>query len=250
MKRSDLGLPITRYNIKELGWKDLLRVFLPLTVLVLLPVSYGFWRTLYGYSNFGPAAAAAWGRNWFLLGAGLVLLLLLYSLSRLRKAHTWIEVYRWGLLFHLPPGKKRILEWKEIKGITSYSVKRSFLSPGSKIKEHLILYSRGRSPIRCHPNLKNLGGLKKIIKKQVYGRLNPVMIQAFNNGEILPFGEIRLSKQALFMPTREIPWEIIEGINVHKGIFIVKLSEQKNLETPIRKIQNLEILVHLIRTEI
>ena len=73
MKKNDLGSPITKYHLKELGWKDLLRVFLPLLVIVLTPVGYGFWRTVYGYSSFGPAAAATWGRDWFLIGGVLVI---------------------------------------------------------------------------------------------------------------------------------------------------------------------------------
>jgi hypothetical protein len=102
MKKPDLGTPIISYYVKQLLWKDLLREFLPLLLAVLAPVFYGFWRTLYGYSNFGPAAAAVWGRNWFLLGGLLLIIVLFYTINRLKKAHTWVKVFRWGLIFHFP----------------------------------------------------------------------------------------------------------------------------------------------------
>jgi len=250
MKKPDLGTPITKYVIKELRWSDLLRVFLPLLLAVLAPIAYGFWRTLYGYSSFGPAAAAAWGRTWFLIGGFLVLFLLFFSLSRLKKAHTWIEIYKWGLFFHFPLGRKKILNWEDILGLTSYSVTKSFFGLGKRTDQHLILHSRRFNPILCHPRLKKIEGLKKNIKKQVYKRIQPAFLRAFKDGEIIPFGEVSLSKQSLILPKQEIPWDYLEGISVQKGIFIIKLTDQSQHEVPIRKIQNLEILVHLIKTEI
>jgi hypothetical protein len=250
MKKPELGTPITKYIIKDLRWRDLLRVFLPFLLVVLTPIAYGFWRTLYGFSSFGPAAAASWGRTWFLIGGVLVLFLLFYSLNRLKKAHTWIEMYRWGLFFHFPLGRKKILNWEDIFGLTSYSVTKSFFGLGKKTDQNLILHSRRFKPILCNPRLERIEGLKKNIKKQVYARVQPAFVQAFSTGEIIPFGEVSLSKRSLFLPKQEIPWEFLKGISVQKGIFIIKLTDQNQLEVPIRKIQNLEILVHLLKTEI
>jgi hypothetical protein len=114
----------------------------------------------------------------------------------------------------------------------------------------LILHSRRYPPLQCHPDLHDREGLKKTIKKQVYPRLRPRLLQAFQGGKIIPFGEVTISKQKLSLPKQEIPWEYIDGITVQKGIFIVKLSAEKRIEIPIRKIQNIEILIHLIKTEI
>ncbi len=127
MKESNRETPITKYHLQELTWRDFFRVFLPLIIVVLTPLGYGLWRTLYGYSSFGPAAAAAWGKTWFYISGILIILLLLYTYRRLRRAHTWINFYSWGLELHFPPGRKRILKWDEIVGITSYSINKSIL---------------------------------------------------------------------------------------------------------------------------
>jgi hypothetical protein len=249
-KRSELGSPIARYSLQELRWRDLLRVFIPLTLAVLTPVGYGLWRTYYGYTHFGPAAASVWGRTWFLLGGVCVILLLFYSLRRLKKAHTWIEVYPWGLYLHYPPGRKRVLQWDDIHGITSYSIKKRFLRVINHTKHYLYLHSQKYSPLLCHPNLNDREGLKKTIKQQVFDRIRPKLHKAISAGQIIPFGNASISKKVLYLKDQEIPWEYVEEISVEKGIFIIKLSPQKKIELPIRKIQNLEILIHLIKTEI
>lgn len=250
MKESNQETPITTYNLQELIWRDLLRVFLPLILIVLVPLGYGLWRTLYGYSSFGPAAAAAWGKTWFYISGILVIILLLYTYRRLKRAHTWIQVYSWGLKFHFPAGRKRILKWNEIVGITSYSINKSFLRSARRKKQYLILYSERYRPIQVHPGIRDQEGLKKIIKKQTYKLLQPLLAQAFLNGKILPFGDVSISKKRIILPKVEVPWDYIEGISVEKGEFIINLTEKKTIEIPIRKIINLEILLHLIKTEI
>lgn len=249
-KRSELGSPITRYSIQEIQWRDLWMVFLPLSLVALIPVGIGLWRTLYGYSNYGPAAAAAWGRNWFICSGIFTIILLLYTLRRLTRAHTWLEVYTWGLYLHYPPGRKRMLKWEDITGITSYSITKRFLRVIRRTKHYLILHSLRYSPLLCHPDFERREGLKKTIKKQVYKRLKPLLENEFKSGKIITFGEISIDKGAVNHKKQDIPWEYIEGITVEKGIFNLNLTTQKNIELPIRKIQNLEILIHLIKTEI
>jgi len=61
---------------------------------------------------------------------------------------------------------------------------------------------------------------------------------------------VTVSKEKLILPKVEVPWDYIEGISVEKGVIIINLSEQNTIEIPIRKIVNLEILIHLIKTEI
>jgi hypothetical protein len=219
-------------------------------ILVIAPLGYGLWRTLYGYSSFGPAAAAAWGRSWFLISGILLIFLLLYAFRRIRRSHTWVHVYHWGLVLHFPPGRKRRLAWEDIQGITTYSINKSFLRLINRKRSFTILYSDKYQPLQCHPELHDLEGLKKIIKKQIYKNLTPKYIQAFKNGRTLPFGGVSISKHKLTLPSSELPWDYIEGIAVQKGNFVINLTEQNKIEVPIRKIINLEILLHLIKTEI
>ncbi len=92
--------------------------------------------------------------------------------------------------------------------------------------------------------------MKKIIKKHIYKTLQPKLSQAFSNGKTIPFGDVSISKEKLILPKVEIPWDFIEGISVERGMFMIKLTAKNTIEIPIRKILNLEILIHLIKTEI
>lgn len=241
---------LTEYYLQQLRWRDLWRVFLPLILVVLAPLGYGLWRTLYGYSSFGPAAAASWGQTWFLISGVLVIPLLLYTLRRLRRVHTWIKLYPWGLEYHQPLRRKKQLSWEEIQGITTYSVSKSFLGIFPKTRDHLILFSGKHPPFHCHPELARQAGLTKVIKQQVYQLLKPKLIQAFKNGRTLPFGGISISREKLVLPKLEIPWEFLEGISVQKGTFLIKLTAQNAVEVPIRNLINLEILIQIVKTEI
>ncbi len=250
MKAAQQSQPLAEYYLQELSWRDLFRVFLPLILLSLAPFGYGLWRTLYGYSSFGPAAAANWGTSWFILSAFLVIPLLLYALRRLRRAHTWIKIYPWGVEYHQPLRRKRKLAWEEIQGITTYSIHKSFLGLFSHTKHHFSLYSPAAPPFHCHPELTERAGLKKVIKQQTYQHIKPKLIKAFKDGKTIPFGGISISKEKLILPQVEVPWEFLDGISVQKGTFLIKLTAQNTLEVPIKNLINLEILIHLIKTEI
>ena len=250
MNAAQQNHPLAEYYLQKLHWRDLLRVFLPLILLVLAPFGYGLWRTLYGYSSFGPAAAAAWGKTWFMASGTLVILLLLYSLRRLRRAHSWLKVFSWGIEYHQPLHQKKRLTWNDIQGITTYSISKSVLGLMRKTKHHLILYSAKSSPFHCHPELTEKPGLIKVIKQQVYAILKPKLTAVFKEGKTIPFGGVSISREQMTLPNNNIPWNFLEGISVEKGSFLVKLTAQNSIEVPIRNLINLEILIHLIKTEI
>ena len=250
MKKSKKAQPLSEYRLQELGWKAMFQVFLPLVLVTLSPLVYGLWRTLYGYSSFGPAAAYRWGRAWFYVSGVLVILLLLYALRRLIRAHTWVRVFPWGIQFHLPLRRKKHLKWEEISGISTYSINKSFTPLINKTKHYLVLYSGKYRPFTCPSELTRKPGLVKVIKNQVYKLLTPRLTQAFKDGKTIPFGGISISKKKANLPSQEIPWEFLEGVSLDKGNFRIKLTAGSTVEIPIRNLINLEILLQLIKTEI
>jgi len=223
---------------------------LPLILLVLSPLIYGLWRTLYGYSSYGPAAALKWGRIWFYLSGILVIFLLLFTLRWLVRSHTWVRIYSWGIQYHLPLRRKKYLKWEEISGISTYSINKSFTPLINNTKHYLVLYSRKSRPFVCHPELTRRPGLVKVVKSQVYKILRPRLTQAFKEGRTIPFGGLSISNKKIILPALEIPWEFLGGISLEKGNFLIKLTAGNTVEIPIRNLINLDILVQLIKTEI
>lgn len=250
MNKSKKAQPLSEYRLQELGWKAVFQVFLPLILVTLAPLAYGLWRTLYGYSSFGPAAAYLWGRNWFYLSGVLVIFLLLYTLRRLVRSHTWIRIFPWGIQYHLPLRRKKHLQWKEITGISTYSINKSFTPLINRKKHILVLYSGKHRPFTCPSELARRPGLVKVIKEQVYNLLRPRLTQAFKEGKTIPFGGLSISQKKATLPMMEIPWEFLEGVSLEKGNFQIKLTAGNTVEIPIRNLINLEILIQLIKTEI
>ena len=66
----------------------------------------------------------------------------------------------------------------------------------------------------------------------------------------LLFGELAVSNRIVYLQSREIGWENINSISVKKGSLIIHLVDGNIINIPIRRIFNLEILIHLIKTEI
>ena len=127
----------------------------------------------------------------------------------------------------------------------SQSINKTFLGLINRKKDHTTLYSKTYRPLRIHPGLKDRNGLVKIIKKHTYQNLQPKLQKAFSQGKTIPFGGVSISRSKL-----TLPWDYVEGIKVHQGVFLVNLTEKNTLEVPIRNIINLEILLQLIKSEI
>lgn len=248
--QKDLGPLIARYPVQPLRWQDLFLTFLPLIVVVLAPLGYGLWRTYYGYTNFGPAAARFWGRPWFLTSGFLVLFLLGYSLRRLIRAHCWVEVHPQGLLVQRSSGRALRIFWKEIWGVTSYAIHRSFFGLLSNTRRSLILYPFDGKPIKIHQDLKGIKGLTKTVKKEVYRRIYPAFSRALKIGKQVPFGEMTITRDRLIYRNREIPWRFIAGLSVGEGKLMIQLSEEQEISVPVKDLQNIELLIHFIETEI
>lgn len=248
--KKDLGPLIADLQVQPFRWRDLFLVFGPLFMLVLTPVGYGLWRTYYGYTNFGPAAARSWGRSWFWLAAGLLILLLLYALRRLMRARYRVELRRNGLWIESPPGKKTALAWDQIWGVTSYSSRKYFPFKKSKFHHHLFLHPTQGKPIPIHKDLQNINALMKTTKKEVYRRIQPKFLRALNDGKEVPFGAVSMTKENLIYQKQVIPWQYIEQISVRHGILHINLTWDHHLKIQVKKLQNIEVLIQFIESEI
>jgi hypothetical protein len=248
--KRDLGPRITELQVQPFRWRDLFLVFGPLLLLVLAPIGYGIWRTYYGYTNFGPAAARSWGRSWFWLAAALLLLLLFYALRRVLRAHYRIEVRQSGLWIESPPARKLALDWDQIWGVTTFSSRKVNPLGKSKYHQHLILHPIQGKPIRVHKGLQKINGLIKTTKKEVYRRIKPKFLKALKNGKQVPFGAVSITRENLVYQQQVIPWRYIEQISVRHGILHVILTSEQNLKIQVKKLQNIEVLIQFIESEI
>ncbi|MFO8036169.1 MAG: DUF6585 family protein [Anaerolineales bacterium] len=249
-KHPSLGSQVTTFAVQPLGWRHFFLLFIPLCLVALSLVGVGYWRAIYGYTNFGPATALFWGQPWFLSAAFLTIAILLYALWRIHHAHTWVKVYVRGIIVHRPPSRKRTLRWEEIAGLSTSTTKRSFLGWKSGLRHTLTLHPTQGPSIQLNHRIKHLEDLIIILKKQVYPRLIKQLKEAFQANKDLHFGALSISKTYLSYQEKDIPWTYIQGITAANGYLIIRLSPQKHFEIPSEKIQNMELLVKLIKEEV
>jgi hypothetical protein len=87
----EIGPQINTYRGYKLHPRELLIIFLSLIFLFVIPFLIGFYRTLYGYAQFGPVAAKTWGISYVLLSLIFLFFIVTYILYRFRSIHVSIN---------------------------------------------------------------------------------------------------------------------------------------------------------------
>jgi hypothetical protein len=231
-------------------WQELLFTFIPATLLVVGPLSYGVWRGWYAYTQFGPAAASAWSRPWFLLATLALLPLSLLAFTRLASARRSVAVYENGLRLRLSPFRRRFLPWDRVAGIAVAGYQERFLGLPLKLRPVAVLYPAHERPIHLDSRLEGLSAFAKQVKAILYPRLLVQLRTDLKAGRWVYFNRMALHQEALAISGRRIPWEQVAGLGVQAGFLVVELDTGARLRQAVAHIPNLEILLQLVELEI
>ncbi|MEA2008550.1 MAG: DUF6585 family protein [Chloroflexota bacterium] len=249
-KNIPLGSLTTLHHAQPLRWRDLLTTFIPLGLLVLSPLGYGLWRSYYGYTHFGVAAAASWGLPWYILSAVGSIPYLLYTFRRLRRAHLWVAVHAQGIRIHRPPNRLKTFPWKQIEGLGIATTQKTFLLWHAKPRHSLTIYAINTPPIQLNDRLPNLPELIASAKAQVYPRLRAQLREAYQAGQTLYFGVLTISKRGLSHKETTFSWSDIDQVSVKKGRFQILSILGKKTRIPAKNILNIELLIELLEEEV
>ena len=277
MERDDaLGPLVSFYRGRPLEWRDLLLLILPGTLAVLAPLLYGVWRADYAYTHYGPAAADAWSRPWYLAAAILLAIFALVAYLRIRRAHRFVAVHKNGLRLNVPSGRPRLLHraytlpWEDITGIASATIQDHLLNLPLRTHHQVTLYAAAGKPIRLGDALEHLPELASHIKASLYPRLLPGLQVALQGGQWLYFGPVAIHREALQLgpahspvlprpPAQSrtrplgarrrsnIPWSQIERLSVQSGYLLVEFKNRSSRRFPISSIPNFELLLQLVQ---
>jgi hypothetical protein len=228
-----------------------------------LPLLVGGVRFAAGWSDFGPVAAAAWSRPWLLMALVGGLLCALLALRLVLVSRRRLEVHAQGLLLYragdwlgwLLPQPRELL-WSELRGAAVETVEKG--GKGRR-RTRLVLYPKQGLPLtfwgRSGEALKageiaELFELSLRLKDNLYTRLLPDLLAAFNEGKVLSFGRLSLSKDylkpGLFAP--HLPWDQVRRIHVQHGRLVVEFNPEahsrRKITIPVSKIPNLELFLN------
>lgn len=241
-----LGTITQVYQAQALRWRDLVTTFIPLSVVVLLPLGVGILRSYDGYTHYGTAAASMWGKPWFSLSLLFLLGLLGYALYRLYRAHQWVAVHQGGIRIHLPPGRKTILLWSQLEGISTRSIHSTFLGFQIGVKHNLTIYPEGMKAIQIPAAIPDLAELGEELKQHLYPRLKQELAEQVRSGRPVYFGSVWISRQSLGINQESFPWKDISEINLRDGSVIVKFHNRTIRKIKMGSILNPELFLQFL----
>ncbi len=245
------GVFIASYRLHPMRRGELLSLFALAAAAVLVPVLYGYSRAQYALTKYGPIAAAAWSRPWYLL-AGVAMLvgaaLLVYRLTTRRRR---IDVHKNGIL--LRRSRVKYLPWTGVAGIASGTSQTFFLGLPLRTHNRVMIYPTVGKPLRLDSSIENLPELLTRLKASVYPRLLEQMSPAFAQGGRLYFGPLSITQSSLQFeigkpPARNLPWSQLRSVSVQSGVLVVEPEQGQALKIPAFNIPNLELLLQIIQS--
>jgi hypothetical protein len=241
-----LGRALSVHRGLPLQWSELLFVFIPASLLVIAPLSYGLWRAWYAYTTFGPAAASAWARPWYLFATLALVPFSLLAVRRMFLASRYVAVHENGLRLRLSPFSNLPLTWDEITGIAAAAYQDHFLGMVLQMRPQVVIYPAKGRPIRLDGRFQKVTSLTRRVKSNLYPRLWPAMCEQLQAGQPVQFGRLAVHPQALYLGERPIPWEQVTRLSTHSGYLVIELQTGGPVRTPVVQIPNLELMLQLV----
>jgi hypothetical protein len=161
-------------------------------------------------------------------------------------------VHNGGLQLSL--GRKQILRWEEIAGVSTEITRYHILGIFSGPRMHGIIFPNTGKPIHLSNAIQNLPELLTILKAKLYPRLLPHLQANLQSGQWLYFGPLAIQHKGIKlliqdMPeqAKTIPWSHVSHVDVNSGFLVVELLDQPDLKLPVSQIPNIELLLQLIQ---
>lgn len=247
VKSHNLGPLIVTYRDRPLLWRDLFALFVPATLASLLPLLYGFMRSLYAQANYGPLAARAWSRPWYALALIAAVPLLLLALRRVRQSHRRVALHKNGIRIEWTGGQRHIFLWEQLRGLSCSTIENRFLGVQLGTRYQMVFFPCAGVPLRIDDHLQNLPDLMARVKARLHPRWLPQMRAALQRGETLSFGVVSVHQGGIRLRGREIPWAQVSHLSVVRGHLVVESSLMRRVKIPVHKIPNVELLIQLLQ---
>lgn len=202
----------------------------------------------FSYTQFGPAVVGRWAGPWLVLAAvsAPVAGLGLYNVWRL--GGLVVRAYEHGLVMR-HGGTRRVARWEQVRGVQTAALRYRLPGAGRpRTRLTLTLAGVGRTEIvTLTESLDGLDALAEVTKGRVYPRLLAEYTEAFNRGEELDFGPLRMSAAGLSFGRRALTWGEVSGAALQDGEVRLRLAAgRRRPKLSAQRIPNVELCVQLI----
>jgi len=223
---------------------SILSLFLGLAVLY-----FGITATINAIEKFGPAIFWNVGKGYILSAILSGLLFIILFVLSIPKQDLRIDVYEDR--FVLYKGKQADQwYWPSIDKIKTKVARHRFLNKEVRRSYKVMISRNDDMQLKLNDSLENIDNFIQILRDRTYSNLLKRAQYAFNAGEYINFGHLRIhQQQGLLIGRKRISWEHIERIDIKKGLITFKLRKQKHAyRLPLHQLENIDILLTLIET--
>ena len=215
---------------------------------MLITLIIGLWRWWSIMTHFGPAVLwrslqpFLWITIGFVLLGGIGLSLLRHSKQQ------EIQLSPMGITWR--KGRKlRIYHWEKIKNIFITSFRYGIMEFTWASKTEVILYLQEEKRFKISQSFESIGMLVDTIKHYVYPIMFDRVRVAFNQGQPMHFGPITLTSQGVLNGKKNLRWEDIGKIELHRGrlsLQAMDLASGAKISVPAHKIPDIDLCLQIL----
>lgn len=215
-----------------LSRRDIWQWIVPGVLGVLLLLGMGIWQASAVYTRYGPVAATARSRPWFLAAALELLGVLLLTWRRLRQAHVRLTVYPESVVWRAG-GRVRALSWSQIRAV--------WLRPRRGGLQAILQLQDGRR--LSLPPLADVPAAVLALQQARAGSLLPHLKRRLERGERVAFGTLSLSRDGLCLEQETQPWKAIRRAGIKRGHLVIEFHHPPSWQMPIQRVPDLHLLL-------
>ena len=170
---------------------------------------------------------------------------LLFSTLRARDLRAWL--FTDGLAYR-ERGQMRVIRWDEIGWVWQRITRRYVNGVPVGTDYRYTLQRLDGEKFTLNPRLAKIGELGNHLQQELFRRLFPQAVEAYNSGQELSFGKLSLSRAGISNGKETLPWEQVKGVKLENGQIVVS-KQGKWLAwggTPAHEVPNLFILLEII----
>jgi hypothetical protein len=252
LSNTEIGNQINKYRGSQLRKVEIFILLFSFLLLSLIPFFIGFYRSIYGYAQYGPTAAKSWGVFWFFLSIFFLIPIISYGLYRINRSQLLISLYTSGIKIRRLFRNELIILWDQVTDL--YVTQERAIANIRPSRTYCIIKTTDSKQVTLRSSeIDNLLELITQIKSFVYIHLYPGTLEAYRVGRALTFGPIEIHRKYIkikrfdIMPSsKQVCWKDVDYITIKSGYLILRLHNQKTYQIKVSKIPNIEILFRLI----
>jgi hypothetical protein len=244
-----LGTPTAVYPAKKGSRWGMFVMMLVLFTGSGAALLWGAYNAYTRYLKFGPAIViSSLTIPWILAGI-LFMIALGLSWSVLNNWKKTAVVYQNGLAYRDRKGM-RAWRWEEFGSMTSAVTKHYTNGIYTGTTHNYTLIKRDGESFTLNDTITDVENLAGEIREHIFPLLYDLYAQAYNQGQTITFGPVKLSKtEGIRIGKKDYPWDEIEQVAIQRGTLSVKKKGGRwfsGANASASSIPNLEVLLSII----